>query len=92
MTDWQPISSAPLTGKAVLVAAMPVIYDMKLIEEFKQRGLYKAKVFYARYSTWDNCWRSFPDGKKLDYSEAGSLTPHAWAEVTEPPVREEEIG
>jgi hypothetical protein len=86
MTDWQlDMTKAPYTGKSVLVAVMRFL-PLELAEGLERLGARRAEIFYARYSTWDGCWRSVHDGRMLMLHEFNE--PHAWADVTEPPVKD----
>ena len=86
MIDWQlDMTRAPYTGERVLIAVMRLM-SRDIVLELKKCGLYKAEVFYAKYSTWDGCWKSFPDGANIKLP--CFIEPHAWAEISEPPVRE----
>jgi hypothetical protein len=84
MTDWQlDMTKAPHTGKPVLIAVMKFI-PLEIVKGLKELNAYSSDIFYARYSTWDGCWRAVPDGKMLTRLEFHE--PHAWADVTEAPV------
>jgi len=86
MTDWQlDMTKAPYTGKRVLLATMRFA-DSRTISDLKKWNCYRAEVFYAKYSTWDSCWKSFPDGTSI--TGPHFYEPHAWAEISDPPTRE----
>ena len=87
MIEWLPMDQAPKDGTVVLLVAMQY-YSYNIAQHYRDNPDLKPRALWvmAKYSTWEQVWKRFPDGQMVAYPDY--FEPHAFARVEDVPTKD----